>query len=152
MDCFACHGDIELEHSEGVEVAVLSSKRKTPAPVVISICGQCHLRSGRSRHNGRPYPANFVAGDNLFRDFQVDWSDEHLNSLEAIDRHIYENARDVVLRGRTEITCLTCHRVHPSSTRQHHHVPAGETCDTCHESGTGDVKWPLQTHNRVCGY
>ena len=46
--------------------------------MVTSICAQCHVRTGKSRSTGLPYPNNFVAGDNLFRDFQVDFSDEAL--------------------------------------------------------------------------
>ena len=100
LDCFACHGNVPAEHAKKPELAHLSPKRKDEARVVTSICAQCHVRTGKSKDTGRPYPKNFVAGDNLFRDFQVDFSDEALKALSTADRHVLENVRDVVVFGR----------------------------------------------------
>src|SRR5690606_27231872 len=73
IDCFSCHGDAPLEHSNDASLMPLAKARHDPPEVVIGICAQCHVRFGKSRATGRPYPANFVAGDNLFKDFEIDW-------------------------------------------------------------------------------
>ena len=52
--------------------ALLSRARESNAAEITSICGSCHLRGGRSRTTGLPYPAGFVAGADLFKDFEVD--------------------------------------------------------------------------------
>src|SRR5205823_6343112 len=74
LDCFVCHGQIPEQHTTQPALAHFSKKNREPARVVASICGQCHLRTGSSKSTDLPYPNNFVAGDNLFRDFHVDFS------------------------------------------------------------------------------
>ena len=111
LDCYVCHGDVDLEHTRDTRKMLLSKLRRDPARVVISICAQCHVRSGRSRSSGLPYPNGYVAGDNLFRDFEVDFSDARLAQLSRADRHVLENVRDVVVSGDDSLTCLTCHAV-----------------------------------------
>ena len=103
LDCFVCHGNVTLEHSKKPELVHLSKKRKDPARVVISICAQCHIRSGTSKSSGRPFPNNFIAGDNLFRDFKVKFTEEHINKQSVMDRHILQNVRDVVVLGKTAL-------------------------------------------------
>ena len=154
IDCYSCHGDIDLDHSNDSSKMLLASKRKDPARVTVSVCAQCHLRTGKSRSTGRPYPNNFVPGDNLFRDFQVSFAPEVLAELNPIDRHIHENVREVAVRGMEGITCLTCHEVHKSSTSKHERLnDSSASCATCHESKDG--KWTTleyEVHSTVCGY
>ena len=69
-----------------------------------------------------------MAGDNLFRDFQADFSDEALKALSTADRHVMENVRDVVVFGKESVTCLSCHDVHGRSSKKHHRVPKGDYC------------------------
>ena len=153
LDCYACHGDATLNHSKDTTRMVLARKRNDPPEVVISICGQCHLRGGRSRSTGLLYPNNFVAGDNLFRDFEVDLTDAQLARSDPADRHILENVRDVVLEGRRDVTCLSCHDIHRQSSRKHRHVGADGHCATCHaHERNGVVPRPLDVHGEVCGY
>src|SRR5205807_2128167 len=130
LDCYVCHGEVVLEHSKNTALVHLSRKRKDDARVVTSICAQCHIRTGKSRSTGLPYANNFVAGDNLFRDFQVDFSDTALAKLNPGDRHVLENIRDVVILGKEEITCLSCHEVHKQSSKKHH-IVAGGGGDSC---------------------
>lgn len=159
LDCFTCHGDVPLEHTKDTSLALLSAKHREPRQV-ISLCGQCHLRGGRSKSTGLPYPNTFVAGDNLFRDFQVDFSDEGLNTLPAADRHIFENTRDVALFNQTEMTCLTCHDVHTSSSERHQALEEVTICGSCHIPGTESRELregisesaKFHVHSRVCGY
>jgi len=133
IDCFACHGDASLEHTKDTSGILLARKRNDPARVVASICGSCHIRSGRSRSTGRPFPNNFVPGDNLFQDFAVNFSNAAIGKLNPIDRHVLLNVRDMVEHGRQEVTCLSCHSVHRSSTAGHQRQPRGEICWTCHD-------------------
>ncbi len=159
LDCFTCHGDVPLEHTKDVSRVLLSSKT-TEARKVISICGQCHLRGGKSKSTRKPYPNTFVAGDNLFRDFEVDFSDAAFAAAPAIDQHIYLNARDVAVLGHSETTCLNCHDVHGQSTAKHQDLNDAAICSTCHVPQTGNAKLRdgispsqrLRMHSRVCDY
>lgn len=159
LDCFTCHGKVELDHTKDIRRVFLSSQSREPRHVT-SICGQCHLRGGRSRSSGLPYPNAFVAGDNLFRDFQVDFSDRSLEALPAIDRHIYQNARDVAVFGRSAVTCLSCHDVHEQSSEKHQQLADEAICASCHLPGTDNTElrepWrPVnrqRAHSRVCDY
>lgn len=91
IDCFACHGDVPLAHAKDAGLAHLSSKRADPPKVVVSICGQCHIRTGKARSTGLPYPNQFVAGDNLFHDFAVDLTPTAIQRENWADAHILEN-------------------------------------------------------------
>ena len=153
LDCFTCHGDVPLAHSKDGRLAHLGKKRTEPAAVTASICGQCHLRDGTSVSTGLPYPNNFVAGDNLFRDFKVDLSPETIAQLNPADGHVLDNIRHVVLLAKEEMTCLTCHDVHSSSTRKHHRLAKQDYCWHCHNP-TGSMKdrKPYEVHSKACGY
>jgi predicted CXXCH cytochrome family protein len=152
-DCFVCHGEPPENHTTEGKLVWLSPKRRDSAAVVTSICAQCHLRTGTSRSTGLPYPNNFVAGDNLFRDFRVDLSDAALAKLNPGDRHVQENVRDVTLLGREDVTCLSCHDIHKQSARKHHTVAWGDICLNCHSAtGPKRVRVPYEVHSATCGY
>ncbi len=159
LDCFVCHGDVSLEHTKDKRRVLLSNTNREPREAV-SICGQCHLRGGRSKSSQLPYPNTFVAGDNLFRDFQVDFSDAAVEALPPIDQHIYLNARDVALFDQRATTCLTCHEVHRQSSGKHQQLADAAICSSCHVPGTSnnelrdEVKpsTKLRSHSRVCDY
>lgn len=131
LDCYTCHGNVNLEHSNDTSLIWLSKKRRSDAQAVTSICAQCHLRGGRSRSTGLPYPNNFVAGDNLFQDYEADFTKAEDASLNPGDRHVYRNVRDVVLNG-SETTCLACHRVHANHSQPHRRVLTTSACLDCH--------------------
>lgn len=151
LDCYVCHGNVDMEHGEDPKKMLLSQVRGDSAQVVISICAQCHVRSGRSRSSGLPYPNNFVAGDNLFRDFEVDFSLEALAKLSLADRHVLENVRAVVLEGDDEVTCLSCHDVHASSSTRHEDVWQRNSCFTCHIVGRSKSELlPFTTESETC--
>jgi len=153
LDCYVCHGDTSPEHSKNTALVHLSRKRKDPARVVTSVCAQCHVRTGKARSTGLPYPNNFIAGDNLFRDFRVDFSDGALRSLNPADRHVLENVRDVVERGKDDVTCLSCHDVHKQSAAKHRRLARGDICLSCHNAtGSFKVRKRYQVHSATCGY
>ncbi len=110
LDCYTCHGNVPEDHAEKRGNALLSRARESNAAEITSICGSCHLRGGRSRTTGLPYPPGFVPGDDLFKDFEVDLK-RRTDQLDASDRHVYETAKSV-LEGTSEDTCVDCHRVH----------------------------------------
>jgi predicted CXXCH cytochrome family protein len=159
LDCFACHGDVDLQHTKDVSLVLLSSRNRQSREVV-SICGQCHLRGGKSRSSGLPYPNTFVAGDNLFRDFQVDFSDKAINALSPLDQHIFLNARDVVVLGKAAVSCLSCHDVHGQSSAKHRRLENADLCSSCHVPAGENSKLRgevlkvnrLRSHNRVCEF
>jgi hypothetical protein len=153
LDCYTCHGMIEAEHSKKPELALLARKRNDPARVVTSICASCHVRTGKSKATGLPYPDNFVPGDNLFRDFQVDFSPATLAALNPADRHVLENVRDVAVLGKNDVTCLSCHDVHKQSSRKHRKVAEDDSCATCHnETGSKKKLKPFEVHSKTCQY
>ncbi|PYT30341.1 MAG: hypothetical protein DMG57_08835 [Acidobacteria bacterium] len=152
LDCYVCHGDVSLDHTHDTSTIWLSKKHQNDALSVTSICAQCHLRAGHSKATGLAYADNFVAGDNLFQDYQVDFSRADDPALNPGDRHVFENVRDVVLNGG-KTTCLSCHRVHDQSTSRHRLVLTGPICLNCHHA-TGPKKTvkPYIAHSEICEY
>jgi hypothetical protein len=132
---------------------LLAKARKDSPQVVTSICASCHVRFGKSRASGLPYPSNFLAGDNLFKDFKVDFDKADDETLNPADRHVMENVRDVVLYGRDSTTCLTCHAVHTGTTKAHRDLPVERTCLVCHED-TKPIKGhkTYEVHSTRCRY
>ena len=103
------------------------------------------------------YPNTFVAGDNLFRDFQVDFSDAAIKALSPMDQHIFVSARDVVVFGKTAMTCLTCHDVHGQNSEKHQDLDDTVICSSCHVPATDNTKLrdavnQQRVHSRVCEY
>ncbi len=152
LDCYACHGDVTLEHTKDTSRIWLSRKRRDDARAITSICAQCHLRLGKSRSTGLPYPNNFIAGDNLFQDYEVDFAKADDESLNPGDRHILRNVRDVVVRGQLTTTCLTCHQLHENSTAMHLAAPAGPICADCHGVKFTKAVKPYIVHSSLCEY
>jgi predicted CXXCH cytochrome family protein len=134
LDCYVCHGAVDPNHSKDATLVHLAKVRRDPPRVVISLCAQCHARTGRSRSTSQPYPNTFVAGDNLFRDFAVDLSPKALAELHPADRHILENIRDVTTLGEERLTCLSCHNIHGQSSAKHHTLERRALCLNCHDA------------------
>ena len=152
LDCYACHGAVDLNHSNDTSLVLLSKKRRNDAKAITSLCAQCHLRESKSRSSGLPYPNNFVAGDNLFQDLEVDWARADDQKLNAGDRHVWRNVRDVALYGNESITCLNCHQVHANSSFKHRRVLRAPICAECHQGeGFKDVK-RYEVHSALCEY
>ena len=153
LDCYVCHGILELEHANDTTTTLFAKKHQDDPRVVTSVCGQCHLRGGTSTATGRPYPTVFVAGDNLFKDFQVDWSDPALASMDMVDRHIFENARDVMTRSSTT-SCTTCHSIHGESSEKHQSLDQDQSCEVCHAPGKplSEVDWPKSRSSKTCRF
>lgn len=152
LECYACHGDVTLEHTRNTSLMWLSKKRRDDARAITSICGQCHLRQGKSRSTGLPYPNTFIAGDNLFQDYEVDFAKADDENLNPGDRHILRNARDVVVRGQLGTNCLSCHQVHANTTAKHAALPAAPICSDCHGAKIGLAVKPYVVHSSVCEY
>ncbi len=153
LDCYTCHGTVDPKHSKDTSLVHLSRKRNDSAKVVTSICAQCHARGGHSRSTSLPFANNFVAGDNLFRDFQIDLAPEAMKKLDPSDRHILENIRDVVVLGKEETTCLSCHQIHKQSTLPHRRLVKSELCLNCHNAtGSMKVRKTFEAHSQTCGY
>lgn len=118
FDCYACHGDVQLNHTTKPEIAWLGTKHVKAPREVVFICGQCHLRGGRSQSTDLPYPNNFIAGDDLLADFKVDLKRADDPTVNPADRHVYAYTRNVIERGSDQ-TCLSCHRVHGKPELKH---------------------------------
>lgn len=153
LDCYTCHGDAPAEHANDPKLMALAKARKDSPAAVTSICASCHVRFGKSRSTGLPFPNNFVAGDNLFKDFEVDFAQADNEKLNPADRHVMQNVRDVVLYGREQTTCLTCHDVHTGSTKRHFELSFNESCTLCHANNQ-PVKGHknYEVHSERCGY
>jgi predicted CXXCH cytochrome family protein len=111
------------------------------------------LRGSESRSLGTPYPNNFTPGDNLFKDLKVDFALADDAKLNAGDRHIYRNVRDVVVLGKNDVTCLSCHQVHANTSQRHRRALRAPICFDCHneEGPFKNVKtWVVRSP--VCEY
>jgi nitrate/TMAO reductase-like tetraheme cytochrome c subunit len=152
LDCYTCHGSVDLNHTNDTSLVLLSKQRRNNAKVITSLCAQCHLRESKSRSTGLPYPNTFVAGDNLFQDLEADWARSDDQKLNAGDRHVWRNARDVAVYGNESITCLSCHQIHANSTVKHQRVARGPICADCHQGeGFKDLK-RYEVHSPLCEY
>jgi len=151
LDCYACHGLVDLRHSKDAKLIIFGKGNADPPRVQLANCAQCHLRTGKSKKTGLPYPTNFVAGDNLFRDFEVDLSDAALARMNPGDRHVAQNVREV-LAGKST-TCVNCHDIHRQNSTKHRQVVEGATCISCHEPGKPKSK-PIkyEVHSALCEY
>jgi len=153
LDCYTCHGIVDLDHTHDTSLVFLSKKRRSDARAITSACAQCHLRNAKSRSTALPYPNNFVAGDNLFQDYEVDFAKADDESLNAGDRHILRNVRDVVLNGSDFPICTSCHDVHKQSSLKHHRAPRTALCADCHNA-EGPIKGskPYTVRSALCEY
>ena len=116
-------------------------------------CAGCHVRFGKSQSTGRPYSTNFVAGDNLFRDFQWDWALADDAAINPGDRHVLEIVREVALFGNNEMTCLSCHEVHAATSLAHRKLERTAYCAHCHEPGKPLTEHKrYQVHSKLCEY
>lgn len=153
LDCYACHGVVDLDHTKDTSLVLLSKKRRSDARSITSTCAQCHLRMGKSKSTGLPYPNNFVAGDNLFQDYQVDFSKADDQGLNPGDRHILRNVREVVMYGSEFPTCLSCHDLHKQSAVKHRRAPRTAACTDCHNAeGPLKVVKPYTVRSPLCEY
>ena len=152
LDCFVCHGNVDLQHTKNPNVVFLSKQHRDPRKVVAT-CGQCHLRGGKSKSTGRPFAHHFVAEDNLFQDFQIDLSEQHLNSLGPLERHIFQSVRDVLVRGNMSLDCLKCHDIHAGSSAKHQELDQDHRCFICHLSDREMSKTrKFEKHHKTCDY
>jgi hypothetical protein len=152
LDCYACHGLVDLRHSKDTKLVAFGKGSPDPPRMQLANCAQCHLRTGKSKKSGLPYPTNFVVGDNLFRDYQVEWSDAALAKMNPGDRHVAQNVREV-MEGKSTTTCVSCHDVHHQSSTKHRQVAQGATCISCHEPGKPMSKLTkYEVHSTLCGY
>ena len=152
LDCYACHGIVNLKHSRDTKLIAFGKGNADPPRMQLANCAQCHLRTGKSNKSGLPYPTNFVVGDNLFRDYQVDLSDKALAQMNPGDRHVAQNVREV-LEGKSTTTCVSCHDIHHQSSTKHRQVAEGATCISCHAPGQPKSKViKYEVHSNLCEY
>ena len=133
IDCYACHGIVDLEHTTDTSKIFLSKKQRTDAKAITATCAQCHLRGAKSKSTGLPWPAVYTAGQDLLQDYAVDWSRADDPNLNPGDRHVWKSARDV-LRDGGDTTCISCHRVHQNSSERHRRVLTSAICQDCHNA------------------
>jgi hypothetical protein len=150
VGCETCHGPYDERHTAGAAFMRFARKAKDLPQVVAFACGQCHLRGGRSRSTGRPFPNNFTGGD-LLKDFQFDFSGADDPNLNPMDAHIQRNIRDV-LAGKSDLTCLSCHKIHPSSAEIHRRRPRSDYCLTCHMAEPFKQIKKYEAHSDLCEY
>lgn len=152
LDCYTCHGVAPENHPNDTSLVWFSKRHSRDPKQIISICGQCHLRQGKARSNSLPYPNNFVAGDDLFADFQVDFGKAGDQTLNPADRHILRNARDVVQSG-SDVTCISCHKIHDDTSSRHRLVLSGPICLDCHNAeGPKKAVKKYTVHSELCEY
>jgi hypothetical protein len=152
LDCYACHGSVDLNHTKDTSLVLLSKKKRNDAKVITSLCAQCHLRETKSKSTGLPFPNTFVAGDNLFQDLLVDWKQADSQNMNPGDRHVWRNVRDVVLNGDESITCLSCHQVHANTSIRHRRILRAPICSECHQGDGFKSLIPYTVKSALCEY
>lgn len=152
VGCESCHGPYNPKHANNAAFIRFSKKSRETAQMIASTCGSCHLRGGRSRSTDRPWPNNFVAGDNMFKDFVFDFALSDDPYLNPIDKHVQQNIRDIAMRGKVDLTCLSCHALHPSNTEKHQQRQRSAYCMICHESDSYKSLKHYEAHSSVCEY
>jgi hypothetical protein len=156
LDCFVCHGDTPAGHQNEPKLALFAKGAAMDPRVEMSICGSCHLRGGTSKSTGLPYPNQFVPGDNLFRDFVVDLGLAAAVDTNPGDAHILVNVRDVLIEGRTGLTCISCHDIHGESSRKHRvlrRLERAEYCAICHDKPDDYASFiRYEAHSALCQY
>ncbi|MEO6724573.1 MAG: multiheme c-type cytochrome [Blastocatellia bacterium] len=160
IDCYACHSVVDPNHGNDTSLVLLSKKNRSNVKVITSLCAQCHLRESKSRSTGLPYPNNFVPGDNLFQDLMVNWAKADDEKLNAGDRHIWRNVRDVAVNGEENITCLSCHQIHAvaganpptNPTIRHRRILRAPICSECHAADSFKNPKPYVVHSGLCEY
>jgi hypothetical protein len=161
-DCFTCHGDAPMSHTKDMSTVMLSKSRLQKGTdsnkVIVSMCAQCHLRGGKSKTTGLPYAYNFTpgSGEDLFQDYQIDFAKADDKTLNAGDRHVYWVVREVMQRGDTKVSCLSCHQIHAQSTARHWTAFRSRgsnppVCLYCH-STEGKYTPGYTVHSAVCEY
>ncbi len=151
-DCYVCHGVVDLEHTNDTSKIFLSKKRRKDVKAITWTCAACHLRGGKARSTGLPYANTYVAGTDLFQDYEADFAKADDLELNAGDRHVWANVRDVMQNG-SEVTCLSCHRVHENSTDKHRRVLTSAICQECHNAeGPKKVVKKYVVRSAVCEY
>jgi cytochrome c554/c'-like protein len=146
LDCYTCHGVADPNHTKDTALMRFSAKYPKNSREIVSVCGSCHLRGGKSHSSGLPYPNNFVPGDDLFHDFEVDLSQT------GSDRHVFSNVRDVLKNGSTT-TCINCHAIHTDSSAKHKRVLTTAICQDCHNAeGPKSVVRKNEVHSALCEY
>ena len=144
LDCYTCHGVAPQNHPNDTSLIWFSKRHSKDPKLIVSICGQCHLRGGKSKSSGLPYPNHFTAGDDLFADFQMD--------LTASGDHIVDNVREVVASAG-DVTCITCHKVHDDTSTKHRLVLSGPICLDCHNAdGPKKIVKKVTVHSELCEY
>jgi hypothetical protein len=152
LDCYTCHGIAPENHPNDTSLIWFSKKHSKDPKQIVSICGQCHLRAGKAKSSGLPYPNNFVAGDNLFADFQIDFTKADDPKLNPADRHILRNVRDVVQNGG-DVACISCHKIHDDTSAKHRFVLTGPICLDCHNpDGPKKIVKQYSVHSDLCEY
>ncbi len=156
LDCYTCHGSVDLNHTNDISLVLLSKKRRNDVKVITSICAQCHLRESKSKTSGLPYANNFVPGDNLFQDLAVGWANAEDANLNPGDRHVWRNVRDVVVNGDESITCLNCHQVHAAGganpTLRHRRILRAPICSECHAADSFKTPVRYTVRSSLCEY
>jgi hypothetical protein len=152
IDCYACHGVVDLEHTNDPSLVHLTKKRPHSPRLIGKTCGQCHIRTGKSKASGLPYANNYVVGDDLFSDFQVDLSEATLALTPPRERHILANIKEGRHNESAE-SCLSCHNVHRASGRKHRRVVKSDHCFICHAPNDMKLVYDRrEKHHSLCGY
>jgi predicted CXXCH cytochrome family protein len=152
IDCYACHGVVDLEHTNDPSLVHLSKKRPHSPKLIGETCGQCHIRTGKSKASRLPYANNYVIGDDLFSDFQVDFSAPTLDLTPPRERHILASIKAGRDNDSAE-TCLSCHNVHRASGRKHRRVAKSNYCFICHNPNNMKLVYNRnENHHSLCGY
>ena len=90
----------------------------------------------------------------------MNWAKADDEKLNAGDRHIWRNVRDVAVNGDESITCLSCHQIHAvaganpptNPTIRHRRILRAPICSECHAADSFKTPKPYVVHSGLCEY
>jgi hypothetical protein len=144
LDCYTCHGVAPENHPNDTSLIWFSKKHSKDPKQIVSICGQCHLRGGKSKIERPSLPQQLRGGRRSFRRLPGGFRQE---------RGPYRPQRTRRSDERGDVTCISCHKIHGDTSAKHRFVLSGPICLDCHYAdGPKKVVKKYTVHSDLCEY
>ncbi len=146
VGCESCHGPASRHGAYQNAGGMVKFAELSPVNEAM-ICSSCHLQGGYSLKSERRFPEGYTPGDNLFAIYRYPWEELENEARGMIEGRTVGNPVDVhqkihmklLLDGRNDLKCTSCHDVHAGKTARHTALPRQEFCYQCHTNENGQL-------------